>query len=85
MTDRLRTQTIKENGEEDMHLSVARPPEFVIKGRVACGVCSTSHEPQNKRDTHPQCPWCGNLIDLTAHMKTPNPRVEHGPNLTPAA
>ena len=80
-----RIQIQRENAGDDMHCFVARPPEFVIKGRVACGVCSTSHEPQNKHDTHPQCPWCGNLIDLTAHMKVPNPYKEHGPNLTPAA
>lgn len=64
-----RTQTMRENAGEDMKLVAPRPPEAICKGRIQCGHCSTTHEPDNKMDTHPQCPWCGNLIDLTAEQR----------------
>ena len=78
-----RQLTIHEDAGEDMHVFAARPPEFIIKGRVSCGICSVSHEPLNKHDEFPQCPFCGNLIDLQAFR--PNPYVEHGAPVTPAA
>ena len=79
-----RIQVVRENAGEDMELRVPVPPEAVCKGRVSCGHCSTSHTPFDRSDTHPQCPWCGNLIDLTAHFAKAPP-FEHGPDLTPAA
>ena len=61
-----RTQILRENAGDDMQVSVPRPPDFVVKGRVSCGHCGTSHEPYNRYDTFPQCPLCGKLIDLSA-------------------
>jgi hypothetical protein len=57
----------RDNAEEDCVMRAPCPPEVVWKGRVQCGHCSTTHEPFDRRDTHPQCPWCGNLIDLTEY------------------
>ena len=81
MTDRI--FIIRENAGDDMELRAPAPPEAVCKGRVSCGHCSTSHEPYSKVDTHPQCPWCGHLIDLTAYRKPLY--LEHGPDLPPVA
>ena len=72
MTDRILIQ--RENAGDDMELRAPRPPEFIIKGRVSCGVCSVSHKPTNPHDTHQACPYCATIIDLTAYLK---------PNLDP--
>lgn len=60
------TQIVRENAGDDMRLERPIPPLVIVKGRVCCDRCSTSHEPINRYDTHPQCPYCGTLIDLTA-------------------
>ena len=79
---RMRIRIVRENAGDDMEMMVPAPPEVVVKDRVFCGRCSTSHIPTNPYDTHPQCPLCGQLIDLTSHQK---PTWEHGPGLKPVA
>ena len=62
---RYRYQIVHEDAGDDMVLRTPVRPEFIVRGRVSCGYCSTSHEPYDKTDPYPQCPWCGNIIDLT--------------------
>jgi len=58
-----------------MHRFEPRPPEAAYGKYVHCGYCSVTHKNLDTHDTHPQCPWCGNLIDLSGHTKRlePNP------------
>jgi hypothetical protein len=72
-------QIVREDAGDDMRLEVPIPPLVIIQGRVCCDRCSTSHEPENKRDPYPQCPWCGSIIDLSAYMG------RDPPDLPPAA
>lgn len=65
---RTRTQTVHEDAGESVTLRAPAPPETIVRGRVQCGHCSVTHQPINPTDTHPQCPWCGNLIDLTEYV-----------------
>jgi hypothetical protein len=67
---RWRTQIVREDAGESMELRAPSPPEVVWKGRVICGHCSTTFEPYDKYDTHPQCPLCGGIVDLTEYLNT---------------
>jgi hypothetical protein len=75
-----RIQLVREDAGDITVLVAPRPPETVWKGRVICGHCSTTFEPYQKWDTHPQCPECGKLTDLTEYIN----KSEH-PGLEPVA
>ena len=76
MTERpVIVQIARENAGDDMRLERPLPPLVIVKGRVCCDRCSTSHEPYNPYDTHPQCPYCGTIIDLTA-LEVPDPQPQ---------
>lgn len=64
-----RTLTVRENAGDTVTLSAPVPPEVVWEGRVQCGYCSTTFEPWDKYDTHPQCPLCGRIVDLTEYVR----------------
>jgi len=68
-----RTQIVREDAGDDMRLEVPLPPLVIVKGRVHCDRCSSSHEPYNKHDSHPQCPYCGTIIDLTHYVTSDQP------------
>jgi hypothetical protein len=68
-----RTRLAREDADDSMTLLAPVPPDVVWKGRVLCPHCSTTFEPWDKYDTHPQCSICGNLVDLTEYVK-PKPK-----------
>lgn len=67
MSSSIRKFIVREDAGDDGELIAARPPEVAYEKYVHCGFCSTILKNINPRDTHPQCPWCGNLIDLTEY------------------
>ena len=81
-----RIQIVRENADESGEVLAARPPEAAYGKYAHCGFCSTTWKTSSlllhPGETHVQCSMCGRLMVLPLK---PNPRIEHGPNLTPAA
>ena len=85
-----RTRRTPENAGDTEISIAARPPEAAYGRWVHCGFCSTTHDTStlylHPRETHIQCGICGKLVELPLKaVRQPNPYVEHGPGLTPAA
>jgi len=64
----------REDADLPMELQAAKPPEAIYGGWMSCPHCGTSHINRQPRDPYPQCPYCGQTIDLTRHIEDHDPK-----------